>query len=268
MAIISAGVAMNLVFAVLFATWAFRAGVPYIPTEIGGTVPGGPAWEAGLEPGSRIVQIGRTGRHSEALRFDWDLRNAGVGLAQANEDLPLLVRRAEDAREEWVSVRPVMLRLPRGSMPMIGVVPAHTLTIEALLPGSAAQQAMPPLKNGDRIVAVDGSAVRDAYELQKILAGAPDRPVTLAVERAPGKAGDTVAERIESVVLPQRLKRLGLVMQYGPITGIQPNSPAQRAGFREGDLLLNIAGQPLGDPMSLPSQLRQYYGQEVVIRVR
>ena len=40
MAIISAGVIMNLVFAVVFAAIAYRMGVSYEPCEIGGTSPG------------------------------------------------------------------------------------------------------------------------------------------------------------------------------------------------------------------------------------
>ena len=39
MIIISAGVVMNLIFAVIFATFAFRQGVPYTPCEVGGVVP-------------------------------------------------------------------------------------------------------------------------------------------------------------------------------------------------------------------------------------
>ena len=54
MAIISAGVVMNLIFAVIFAAIAFKLGVSYTPTTIGHTFPGGPAWIADLE-GSQIV---------------------------------------------------------------------------------------------------------------------------------------------------------------------------------------------------------------------
>ena len=78
---------MNLIFAVIFATFAFSTGVPYTPCEVGGTLPGSPAWTAGIEPGSRIVQIGEGGPTSEHLRFDWDLRNA-VAMAGGKEDVP------------------------------------------------------------------------------------------------------------------------------------------------------------------------------------
>ncbi len=57
MAIISAGVIFNLIFAVLFAAWAFKSGVDYEPPVIGNVIGGGPAWENDLV-GSTLVSIG------------------------------------------------------------------------------------------------------------------------------------------------------------------------------------------------------------------
>ena len=57
MAIISAGVIMNLIFAVIFAAIAYRCGVNYIPCVVGTTVPGDPAWTHDIRPGDRIVQF-------------------------------------------------------------------------------------------------------------------------------------------------------------------------------------------------------------------
>ena len=58
MAIISAGVVMNIIFAFIFAVIAYGMGVPYIPAVVSETVPGSPAWHAGIQPGDEIVQIG------------------------------------------------------------------------------------------------------------------------------------------------------------------------------------------------------------------
>ena len=60
MAIISAGVIMNVIFAFIFAAIAYGMGVPYMPCIVSETVPGSPAWRAGIEPGDEIVQIGNT----------------------------------------------------------------------------------------------------------------------------------------------------------------------------------------------------------------
>jgi len=57
MAIISAGVIMNLIFAVILAAVAYRLGVDEVPAVVGSTTPGGAAWVEAIEPGSKIVQI-------------------------------------------------------------------------------------------------------------------------------------------------------------------------------------------------------------------
>ena len=74
MAIISAGVIMNLIFAVIFATVAYKMGVQIMPCVIAGTSPGDPAWEQNFPSGSKIVQIGRDGEPDQNLRFTWELR--------------------------------------------------------------------------------------------------------------------------------------------------------------------------------------------------
>ena len=61
MAIISAGVIFNLIFAVIFAAIAFRSSVNYEPPVVGNVVPGGPAWKADLT-GATIKRIGETFR--------------------------------------------------------------------------------------------------------------------------------------------------------------------------------------------------------------
>ncbi len=57
MAIISAGVIMNIITGMLFFAIAFNIGVETPPAVIGGTQPGSPAWQAGLDYGDRITQI-------------------------------------------------------------------------------------------------------------------------------------------------------------------------------------------------------------------
>ena len=269
MAIISAGVIMNLIFAVIFAGFAFSAGVPYTPTEIGGTVPGSPAWEARLEPGSRIIQIGRQGRRSERLRFDWDLSQGGVGLAQDNEDLELLLRKP-DGEEEWVTLRPVMTQKLKAKIPMIGVAPAKTLQVGTVI-GQSKKPDEGLLKGGDRILSVDGTSVQAASDLDRLLAAQPTEPLQIRAERPvkdrssrDGDAGETV-----EVTLPaNKFNRLGLWMRFGPVNALLQGSPADLAGIRVGDQITAVAGEPVQDPMLLENQLRPYYGQQIDLQVQ
>ena len=58
MAIISAGVVMNVIFAFIFAVIASGMGVPYIPAIVSEVVPGSPAFRADIRPADEIVKIG------------------------------------------------------------------------------------------------------------------------------------------------------------------------------------------------------------------
>src|SRR6202030_3262431 len=72
MAIISAGVIMNLIFAVIFASIAYRFGVRYVPAIIGDASPGDPAWKQGIRPGDQVVGFDDS-PPDDRLRFDQDL---------------------------------------------------------------------------------------------------------------------------------------------------------------------------------------------------
>ncbi|MEO8496359.1 MAG: site-2 protease family protein, partial [Planctomycetota bacterium] len=270
MGIISAGVIMNLIFAVLFATYAFRAGVPYTPCEVGGVVPGSPAWIHGVEPQSRIVQVGQHESRKSFLRFTWDLSN-GVQMVNDGEALRI-VTLDPDGEEHSYDIIPSTIDVPGQKRRMLGIAPALTCQLAPDKPayaGSSAQSASPELKGEDTIKAVNGTAIHNSYELQKLLATDLERPITLSIEReekgADGKPNTTTHE---VTVEPNHIRRLGLVMKTGPIVGIRPGSPAEAAGFRAGDLIETIAGEPIGDPMSLPTQIRPYHEQEIEIQVR
>jgi regulator of sigma E protease len=61
---------------------------------------------------------------------------------------------------------------------------------------------------------------------------------------------------------------LGLHLRIGPITAIKNHSPAAEAGFQVGDQILSVNGEPIGDPMRLPDQVRRLVGQSVAIEVQ
>ena len=58
MAIISAGVIMNVIFAFVVAVVAYRMGVKENPCVVGRLLPGDPAWTRRPAPGDEIVRIG------------------------------------------------------------------------------------------------------------------------------------------------------------------------------------------------------------------
>ncbi len=271
MAIISAGVIMNLLFAVLCATLAYRIGVRQTPAAVGALYPGLGAWQLGLKPDDQIVEV--AGQRMETFL---DMREAVTLGDEMKQGLPIVIRRPGVPEPQRLYVRPDRRHL----LPIIGVGPPLTTTLVAegppVLPGSAASRATPRLMPGDRIVAVDEQPVSRYGELDAYLARHPDKELTLAVERrvATTKDGSPQAgyrknqtQRLLVRVPPQPMRRLGLVMKLGPVVGVQRGSPAEAAGIEPGDVLLEIDGQPVGDPMTLSDRLRGRAGESIVCRI-
>jgi regulator of sigma E protease len=278
MAIISAGVVMNVIFAFVFAVIAYKLGVPYNPSIVSQTGPGSPAWQADIRPGDEVVQIADI----ENPTFT-DLRG-GVSLGDMESGIPFVIRR----RDELIEKR--LFPAQGAGLPRVGIAPPNSLrlTTPPAYRDTPAADADPHLEGGDEVVAVDGQPVADYAELASYLVQHQDRPMTLTVRRGGAPPKDdpfgklTGGELVEVEIQPRPLKRLGLVMQIGKIAGVQQNSPA--AGkIQAGDFIESIAdaadspgdAEPLGsrlthDPMTLPDELRRMAedGREVEIVVR
>lgn len=264
MAIISAGVIMNVIFAFIFAAIAYGMGVKYFPTVVSEVVPGSPAWEQGLKPGDEIVQIGNIPKP----RFT-DLKYS-VSLGDLENGVPLVVQRYGQAEPEKLLLKPEQ----KGALPTIGVkVPLSLQLYQAMpaYPHTPAAAAQPALQGGDELIAADGQPLKTYAELAGVLARRTDQPLTVTVlRRTPGESGQADSEeRVEVQVPPRPMKQLGVVMKLGAIIGVQEGSPAEQAGLRPADFLMQINGEPVGDPATLPDRLRSMAleGAEVVLTV-
>ncbi len=284
MAIISAGVIMNLIFAVIFAAIAYRMGVILEPCEIGGTTPGAPAWVQNVPVGSRIVQLGKTGVESDYLRFDWDLIQfvAHAGMSEQPQPIDLKIA-TPDGSEQWTTIVPDtrLVKLGVTSFASIGIRAAGSNTLDnavPVYPGMAAGSATPALEPGDRIVAVNGQPITTdraneggelpADLLEATMARNLDQPITLRVERQKKlPSSEEVVEELDVTVPPNPMKLVGLEMQIGPIFGVREASPAADAGFQTGDIIVRVQGEAVGDPLVLPQRVRQWIGTPVKIVV-
>jgi regulator of sigma E protease len=258
MAIISAGVIMNVIFAVLMAALAFGLGVEEMTCEISSVRPGGAAWRAGLRTGDEITAIG--GRTKPIFS---DLRN-GVTLGDVEKGVAFSIRRPSDGTTESVVLHPDTDL----GVPTVGVTSPFSITlpddISPRLPGAAAD-AEPPFAAGDTIRAVNGKPVSSYAELIAALAGVPSESVTLSVQR---QAGDADAGSELDIVLPPQPRRtLGIVMSAGPVRAVQAGSPAAAAGFRPGDRLKSLDGEPITDVIALDALLRHRAGESIAINV-
>jgi len=268
MAIISAGVIMNLVFAFAAAIVAFQIGVPRRPCRVGGVLPGQGAWQQNIEVGYEIQQV--EGRKIEKFR---DMQEAVTLGDKIQEGLPIWALPPGEEEPRKFLVKPDS----SGLIPMIGIHSSATTTLSdrepAFLPGSPAAAAEPGFQLGDVIVKLDAEPIDHYYQLHRYLARHPEKELTVTVRRAAPSAegdGDAVApeELLPIRVGPNRMRRLGLVMEMGEISALQANSPL-KGKIEPGDRIDRIdfdppedpqsAGNPQspGDPMTLPDRLRK-----------
>jgi len=264
MAIISAGVVMNVIFAVLMASLALWLGVREMTCEVSSVRPGGAAWRAGIRTGDEIVAIG--GRKSPIFS---DLQK-GVALGDLDKGVEFTVRRPGEGSTRTLTLHPDKDLGP----PTIGVTSPFSTTIprslekdaDGKLPGGAGRTT-PPLEPGDRIVAVDGKPAATYAELIAALSRTLSSSVTLTIERETARA-DAGADGVPTTKLDaslpaQPVKSTGMAMTAGPIVAVQADSPAAAAGIEAGDRLVSIDGGAVGDPMTLADRLVGRAGERV-----
>lgn len=283
MAIISAGVIMNLIFAVVFGMIAYGFGVKYEPCEIGSTSPGSPAWVNNFPIGAEIIQLGKQGDESEHLRFTWDLRQF-IAFASMEKKQVHLELRTPAGKETWKSIVPDDRLVEQGlsEFPTIGIRSTHSTTLSReipVIPHMSAARAEPAFEPEDRIVGVEGTRLDPsrmnelgeypADAVEAALAEHLDAPLTFQVQRqSENSAGEQVSETFDVTVPPKRYRSVGLEMQIGPIEAVRHGSPAAAAGFEVGDRITEIEGQKVGDPMVLPQQVRKWIGEKIAITVQ
>lgn len=325
MAIISAGVIMNIIFGVIFAAIAYKMGVEIQPAVVGSTTPGDPAWKANLQIGDRIVQVGRNGYKNEHMRFFEDMSKNLFLYGDYDKDLEVLVRHP-DGNEDWLTMRPSSrlkdgaqkgmpgrptLGLTNGRSLEFGKLPTETLPLlgpdltniayveqvkkadgkteqetEKVDDFAELQAAMrrhatldfkltSKLGKGDKLVAVNGEPVATYADVQRLLAANAGKTIELTVQRAPKKKDnenvggqpDETPEQYMLKVGPRPAVDYGIVMQATPITAVQKDSPAAKAGVQAGDKLLSFAGEPIGDPLSFPQRTLARIGETVEIEL-
>jgi regulator of sigma E protease len=258
MAIISAGVIMNLIFAVILAAIAFKLGVQETPAIIGGTTPASVPWKLGVEPGSKVMQIGERGKPYDHIRWE-DFGT--VAILNQDQDVPMLVR-GPDGQDKWYKFRPT--KNPVSNRPMIGVAMPRSRQVN-IFPDFAAHlnpQASPPLEDYDLIEEVAGQQIASGEDLTKIMCQAPLGSIKLKVRRPseaerklPPTEWTSSPKTIETTLAPKPMRELGIAVKMGPIVAIRDGSPAAEAGFLVDDVIVEIDGDPVGDPLSLSQRL-------------
>jgi regulator of sigma E protease len=261
MAIISAGVIMNVIFAFIFAVLAYGMGVSYWPAIVSDIVPGSPAWQARFDTGDEILQI------NETVDPTFVQLKGDVTLGDLEHGVKCRIRRAADGKVETVILKP---QQDGGRLATIGIGGPQSLTIMDVVDGSPAARATlvepagskiakadAKFKEGDLIVRVGDSPVKDYRELAAELEQQAEEDVRVAVERKvdtdkDAKSGDAASNEpatheLTFEVPKQQLRHFDFDMKMGPITSVREDSPAAKAGLAADDVIEKVDGKQMGE---------------------
>lgn len=300
MAIISAGVIMNVITGFLFFVIAYSAGLQEPSPVVGAVYNGFPAWNAGIRPGDTIQEV-----NGERVRTFIDIQEA---IVLSSDELRVGVRRA-DGTSETLTILPMRSSLGR----TIGILPALTTRMNTDIEnpelisdaGLPAERASEPFLPGDNLVGIRPSPkaapvagtpaaetaatadppdtatpnpepvvpIRLLPDLRYALATYADREVTCLVERAAadGDADDAAKPQTIEIRIPaQNVRSLGFWMAMGPVRSIRSDSVAAKAGLKVGDTIQSVDGLVPGqniDPLFLPVYFAQKAGHSVRVVV-
>jgi regulator of sigma E protease len=265
MAIISAGVIMNIITGMLFYALAFGIGVQASPSRLGGVRVGMRGWQAGLRTGDTLEKI-----NDREIGSFVDITR---GVALSSGELMISGTRRDGTKFGPFAVTPD----GRGTRRVIGVGPTLSTRlikppegqdISVTAPGTAASKADPPLKPGDLIKKVDDTEIRNFATLQWVLAQRRGQPVDLHVQRD----GDENGDLVKITVGTNKFRTLGLSMDIGVIAAIRSGSPADRAGLKPGDKITFVGKRPISsvlNPLRLPDEFEKFCskGEPVQLKV-
>jgi regulator of sigma E protease len=239
--VIVAGVVMNVVFAVLAPPLAFMWGVPVRPPILGSVELGGPAWEAGLRRGDRIVEAAG----SSTLSFE----DAAMSIIAGGADVPVVYER-DGVRAETI-VRPRVDR--EAGAPFVGIdaaasfdpIPKGWIDPDAKEGLPEAVRAAAGFAEGDVVRSIDGLPASEwARSTMKhdLIARFEERRVSV-------RRGDAV---VDLVVPPVRAPetedvppRFGIVFGSTRIVEVSKLG-SEKLGLKAGDRIAAVGGRRVG----------------------
>jgi len=231
--IYSGGVIANVLTGLIVFPILFAIGVPFDEPVTGLAEPGGPAWQAGIEPGLRVKSVNGT-----PVVSGGQIRTE---VALGPKDRTVLVLADAEGRERTVELVPKFD--PAQGLNTLGLFGAEDRqgSLE-VLPDSAAHAA--GLRSGDQLLDVAGTPAQLTWQQRLECARLAGRPLEVRVRR--GEA--TLDVRVEPRATDKPSKFLGLGRLHDHVAAVRDNELTARLGIAPGDRLLRVAGQPLAQP--------------------
>ncbi|MHC4269890.1 MAG: RIP metalloprotease RseP [Planctomycetota bacterium] len=230
-AVLVAGVTFNTILAFVAFIIAFRVGVPFISAEIGQTLPGGPAWEAGIMPGDKITRIGNV--------TDPDFED--IFIAVALDDSPEGVYMEIERDDQTFDVNVIPRYDASVGVQRIGIAPASTLEVHKIFTteNSDTPAKLSDLHVNDTIMKINGNTIASDSDFREIVKASPGKELALTVLRDD--------REIDIKVTPAVVSRwmIGISCATTTIDGVKKGSLAYSLGLEDGDEIVKVNTQDI-----------------------
>jgi len=176
LAVITAGVAFNILAAVLIFMAAFLVGINLTPPVVGAVIPGYSAARAGIKAGDEIVEI-------DGKSKDLDFTNISLAAAfsDANEPVPMKVKHPDKSVEEFSLVAE---KHAGDQLKVFGIAPPVSMKIADVSDKDTKDLFKETgFLPGDRIVSVDGKQVQTHWQMREIVVDSLVPELAVTVER-------------------------------------------------------------------------------------
>jgi len=189
------GAVFNLITAYVLTVAILLMGIqepiyPYQPPLVGEVDPDSPAVQAGIQPGDRILSFG--GQSVATWKdLEWAI------LLSPGQTKEVVLERAG----QRLTVQLTIKADTRNSIGIPPIAPATDVLVSEPQPGRPAEKA--DLRNGDRIVSIDGEPMTTISKVIKTIQGSPGKPLHFVIERG--------GQRIEKVITPVRDNGKGVI---------------------------------------------------------
>lgn len=178
-AIVAAGPLINLIFAIFLFWILFLPAQEQLNTRIGKIMPNTPAAQVDLKVGDKVIEVdGQTTPTWEKLNYTLVDRVGETG------QVSVVVDRSGTEKQFSLPIKDFLKDQSQSPLDVLGFLPYRPVipaTVKELSEdGAAIRQGM---KVGDRIVSINGVAMKDWFDVVDVVQKSPEKLLNIAVDR-------------------------------------------------------------------------------------